>query len=153
MGATTDELPVILPTAEEAKERLALADAERALEATRRKERLEVEKRALIDKLTKPSGVPDEEATKRAAIMIQNVIKNGLNEVQVYRFPNSMCTDQGRAINQQEAGWENTLTGVPKEILEFWRRVLKPRGYRLSAQIVEFSEGLPGDVGLTLKWN
>jgi hypothetical protein len=24
------------------------------------------------------------------------------------RFPNELCTDKGRAINQQEPGWENT---------------------------------------------
>jgi hypothetical protein len=35
------------------------------------------------------------------------------NGVQVRRFPNQLCTDKGRAINQQEPGWDNTLTGVP----------------------------------------
>ena len=58
----------------------------------------------------------------------------------MYRFPNSLCTDKGRAINQQEAGWENTLTGIPKEIFELWRDYLKPRGYRISYQILTTPE-------------
>jgi hypothetical protein len=44
----------------------------------------------------------------------------GLTEVQVCRFPNQLCTDRGRAINQQELGWETTLTGFPKEIYQLW---------------------------------
>jgi hypothetical protein len=148
----TSEKSFSLPTADEAMETLALAEAERATEALRREQATEAQKQALIDRLTKPSGVSDEEAAKRAAVIIQNAIKNGLTEVQVYRFPNSMCTDRGRAINQQEPGWENTLTGIPKEIFEFWKRVLKPRGYKFYAEIIEFPDGLPGDVGLKLKW-
>ena len=38
---------------------------------------------------------------------------NGLTEVEIARFPNALFTDKGRAINQQEAGWEATLTGLP----------------------------------------
>ena len=72
--------------------------------------------------------------------------------MEVYRFPNSLCTDRGRAINQQESGWEATLTGIPKEIYEFWKRRLQPLGYTLRVQIVDFSGGVPGDVGITLKW-
>jgi hypothetical protein len=63
-----------------------------------------------------------------------------------------MCTDRGRAINQQEPGWEQTLTGIPKEIHEFWHRRLRQLGYKLRVQVVDFSGGVPGDVGITLKW-
>ena len=63
-----------------------------------------------------------------------------MTEVEVGRFPNSLFTDQGRAINQQEAGWEKTLTGLPKELFEFWKQFLQPRGYRLKFQIVDWSE-------------
>jgi hypothetical protein len=109
-------------------------------------------KKALSDKLTKPSGVSDEEALRRVAAIIERAVSNGLTEVQVYRFPNAMCTDRGRAINQQETGWEQTLTGLPKEMYEFWERQLRPRGYKLKVQIVDFPDGMPGDVGITLKW-
>ena len=79
-------------------------------------------------------------------------VRNGLSEVQVYRFPNSLCTDKGRAINQQEAGWPDTLTGLPKEIFDFWKKHLQPRGYKLKYQIINFPGGMPGDIGITLKW-
>ena len=70
----------------------------------------------LLEKITKPSGVSDEEALRRVAAIIERAVSNGLTEVQVYRFPNALCTDRGRAINQQESGWETTLTGLPKEM-------------------------------------
>ena len=124
----------------------------KASEAARKHKAAEVEKKALLDKLTKPSGVSEEERLKRAAAIIERAVANGLTEVEVMRFPNALCTDHGRAINQQESGWEKTLTGLPKELYEFWNRQLRPRGYKLRFQIVDFSQGVPGDVGITLKW-
>lgn len=112
----------------------------------------EAEKKALFDKLTKPSGVSDEEALRRVAVIVERAVSNGLTEVQVYRFPNQLCTDRGRAINQQEPGRETTLIGLPKEMYEFWARQLQPRGYKIKFQIVDFPGGVPGDVGITLKW-
>jgi hypothetical protein len=141
-----------LPTAQEVMEKLALAEAEKASAAAKKHADAEAEKKLLLEKLTKPSGVSDDEALRRVANIIERAASNGLTEVQVYRFPNAMCTDRGRAINQQEAGWEKTLTGLPKEMYEFWERQLRPRGYKIKFQIVEFPDGMPGDVGITLKW-
>ena len=152
MVATADNPSKGLPTAQEMMEKLALAEAEKASEEARRHAVAEAEKKELLDKLTKPSGVSDEEALKRVGIIVERAVANGLTEVQVYRFPNSLCTDRGRAINQQEAGWEKTLTGLPKEMYEFWDRQLRPLGYKVKFQIVDFPDGLPGDVGITLKW-
>jgi len=76
----------------------------------------------------------------------------GRNEVQVIRFPNTLCSDHGRAINQQEPGWEQTLTGIPREIYELWVRQFRPRGYKLRVQIIDFPNGMPGDVAMTLGW-
>ena len=112
----------------------------------------EAEKKALLDHLKKPSGVADEEGIKRAVVIIERAVKNGRSEVQVYRFPNALCTDRGRAINQQEKGWEKTLTGVPKEIYELWERHFRDRGYKLRCEIVDFPGGMPGDVAMTLSW-
>ena len=141
-----------LPTAQEVMEKLALAAAEKASEAVRKHAAAEAEKKALIDRLTKPSGLSDDEVLRRTEAIIERAVTNGLTEVQVYRFPNSLCTDHGRAINQQEPGWETTLTGVPKEIYDFWERQLRPLGYKLKVQIIDFPGGMPGDVGITLKW-
>jgi hypothetical protein len=152
MVASAEKLSKALPTAQEMMEKLALAEAEKASEEARKHAAAEAEKKALLDKLTKPSGVSDQEALKRVAVIVDRAVSNGLTEVQVFRFPNALCTDHGRAINQQEPGWEKTLTGLPKEMYDFWDRQLRPLGYKLKVQIVDFPDGMPGDVGITLKW-
>ena len=142
----------VLPTAQQMMEKLALAEAQKAADAERKHAVAEAEKKALLDKLTTPSGVSDEEALKRVQAIVERAVANGLTEVLVHRFPNQLCTDRGRAINQQEAGWETTLTGLPKEMYEFWKRQLQPLGYKIKFQIVDFPGGMPGDVCITLKW-
>jgi len=152
MATTEEKLSKVLPSAKEMMEKLALAEAEKAEATTRRQAEVEAEKKLLFEKITKPSGVSDEEAMERVAVIVQRAVSNGQTEVQVYRFPNQLCTDHGRAINQQEPGWEKTLTGLPKEMYEFWGRRLRPLGYKLKVQIVDWPGGMPGDVGITLKW-
>jgi len=152
MSMSKEKLSKVLPSAKEMMEKLAFAEAEKAEAASRRQAEAEAEKKLLLEKITKPSGVSDEEAMQRLAVIIQRAVSNGQTEVQVYRFPNQLCTDHGRAINQQEAGWEKTLTGLPKEMYEFWNRQLRPLGYKLRFQIIDWPDGLPGDVGITLKW-
>jgi hypothetical protein len=145
-------LSTLVPSAKAVMEIIALAEAEKASEELRRSAQEEAEKKALIERLTKPSGLSDEQVMKKAGAIIERAAKNGLTEVQVYRFPNTLCTDRGRAINQQEPGWETTLTGIPKEIYEFWQRQLRPLGYKMRVQIVDFAGGVPGDIGMSLKW-
>ena len=150
MSTNLDEL---LPTANTVRKEIATAEAEKAAAETRKREDAEAEKKALIDHLSKPSGVSDEEGIKRGASIIRRAVSAGLTEVQVYRFPNQLCTDHGRAINQMEKGWEQTLTGVPKEIYTLWHNHFRPRGYKLKVQIVDFPNGMPGDVGMFLAWD
>jgi hypothetical protein len=102
MVTSADKPSKGLPTAQEMMEKLALAEAEKADEAARRNALAEAEKKALLDKLTKPSGVSDEEALRRVKLFVERAVTNGLTEVQV--------------------------------------------------QIIDFPDGLPGDVGITLKW-
>src|SRR5262249_21543659 len=141
------------PSAKDLMQKIALAEAEEASEAARAHAEADAEKKALLDQLSKPSGISDEEAVRRATAIIERAVRNRLTEVQVYRFPNQMCTDKGRAINQQEPGWEKTLTGVPKEIYELWRKYFRERGYKLRVQIIDFPGGMPGDVAMTLSWS
>src|SRR5436309_6021292 len=149
MPETIDNL---LPTAKEIQKQAALKEAEKADQDARRLVAAEAEKRALIERLSKPSGLTEEEKIQLASTVIQRAVRNGLTEVQVYRFPNTLCTDKGRAINQMEAGWEKTLTGIPKEIFELWTEYLKPRGYRIGYQVIDFPGGVPGDIGVTIAW-
>jgi hypothetical protein len=142
----------ILPTAKDFMKKLAVAEMEESEKQARRDALAAAEKKALLDHLSAPSGLSDEEAVRRAITMVERAVSNGLSEIQVYRFPNQLCTDRGRAINQQEPGWEKTLTGVPKEIYQLWDRHFRERGYRLRVEILNFPNGMPGDVGMTLKW-
>ena len=142
----------LLPSAKEVLKKAAIKEAERASEHARRAEAAEAEKRALIDQISKPSGKSEDEKIKLAATVIQRAVANGLTEVQVYRFPNILCSDRGRAINQQEPGWEKTLTGIPKEIYQLWVDHLQPKGYRIKYQIIDFPGGMPGDIGVSLSW-
>jgi len=59
----------------------------------------------------------------------------------VMRFPNLLCTDKGRAINNSDPSWPETLTGRPRQLRAM-----------ASAMIIEWPGGLPGDVGFFLKW-
>jgi hypothetical protein len=147
--ASFDEL---LPAAADCRRKIAEVEAEKATALLRKENAAEAEKRELLERLSKPSGVSEEERMKRAAAIIKRAVDNGLTEVQVGRFPNTLFTDRGRAINQQEAGWEATLTGLPRELHHFWEKHLKDRGYKVRYEIVDFPGGMPGDIGFTLSW-
>jgi hypothetical protein len=74
------------------------------------------------------------------------------SEVQVYRFPNALCSDRGRRINNSEPDWETTLEGRPKAAYEFWHDHLRPLGFHLRAEVLEYPRGMPGDIGFFLTW-
>jgi len=149
----TNNPDALVPSANEVRQQIALAEAEEAKKQAQAQAAAEAEKKALIDQLSKAPGTSDEEAIRRGLEIIHRAIKNRLTEVEIIRFPNELCTDKGRAINQQEPGWENTLTGVPKEIYQFWDKYFRTRGYKLRVQIVDFPGGLPGDIGMTVSWS
>jgi hypothetical protein len=151
-SAMPEKIDDLIPTAREIQKQAAIKEAEKADEDTRRLAAAEAEKRTLIERLSKPSGLSEDEKVRLASTVIQRAVRNGLTEVQVYRFPHSLCTDNGRAINQQEPGWEKTLTGIAQEIFQLWFDYLKPRGYRIRYQIVDFPGGMPGDIGIVIVW-
>jgi len=149
MSSKIDDL---LPTAKEIQKQAAIKEAEKAEERLRHVAAAESAQRELIEKLSQPSGLSEDEKIKLASTLIQRAVRNGLSEVQVYRFPNILCTDRGRAINQMEPGWEKTLTGIPLEIFRLWSDHLKPRGYRIRYQVIDFPGGTPGDISIVIAW-
>jgi len=141
-----------LLTVKELQAKIAAAEGAKASAALKAQQAEEAEKHALLERLTKPSGLSDDEVMEKASIIINRAVENGLMSVQVFRFPHTIATDNGRAINQGEAGWEQTLTGIPKEIFEFWKRQLQPRGYHIRYETVDYPGGMPGDIGIFLSW-
>jgi hypothetical protein len=45
------------------------------------------------------------------------------------------------------------LTGFAQRAYEFWQKELEPKGYKLHAQVLDFPGGMPGDVGMFLRWS
>jgi hypothetical protein len=48
--------------------------------------------------------------------------------------------------------WPETLRGEAAEIYQRWSATLRPDGFDLSGQVLDFPQGKPGDVGLFLRW-
>jgi hypothetical protein len=142
-----------LLSVKELQAKIAEAEAAKAAAALRHQEAEEAEKKALLDRLSKPSGLNDDEVAERASVIINRAVDNGLMSVQVFRFPHHLCTDNGRAINQAESGWEDTLTGIPKEIYGFWKRRLQPAGYHIRYEVIDYPGGMPGDIAIILSWH
>jgi hypothetical protein len=78
--------------------------------------------------------------------------ERGEKEFLLLRFPSQLCSDAGRSINAGEPNWPTTLRGEAAEIYLGWERDLKRHGFRLSARVLEFPGGMPGDIGLFLSW-
>jgi CBS domain-containing protein len=76
----------------------------------------------------------------------------GLKEFLLLRFPSQVCSDGGRAVNVPDPDWPATLRGEAAEIYSRWSHDLQPQGFHLSARVVEFPDGIPGDIGMFLVW-
>jgi len=76
----------------------------------------------------------------------------GEREMLLLRFPSGLCSDGGRAINSEQAGWPQTLRGEAAEIYLRWEHDLKPQGFPITARVLNFPGGMPGDIGLFLDW-
>lgn len=110
----------------------------------------------LIRSLSQPIVVTPEkiaEVKRRVLGQLRSAALKGDKEVLVMRFPNALCTDKGRALNNLEKGWPSTLVGRPLQAFEFWRDHLQPQGYSLKAMIVDWPQGMPGDIGFFVGWD
>jgi hypothetical protein len=92
----------------------------------------------------------DEIAMVRRLVM--NAVKDGKMEAMVYSFPSDLCTDSGRAINNNDPHWPETLQGKAKEFFDRYQEFGKGQGYRLKAMVINFPGGIPGDIGFFLNW-
>lgn len=76
----------------------------------------------------------------------------GEREFMLLRFPSGLCSDGGRAINSEQPGWPRTLRGEAAEVYLRWEQDLKPQGFPITARVLDFPHGIPGDIGLFLDW-
>ena len=92
------------------------------------------------------------EAIDRINRAVRIAAEKGQHQLLVVSFPSSFCSDGGRRINIADPEWPSTLEGFAKKAYEFFVKELRPLGYKLHAEIISFPGGMPGDVGLVLKW-
>ena len=77
---------------------------------------------------------------------------HGEREIVLLRFPAGLCSDGGRKINNADPAWSETLRGEAAEFHTRWERDLKPAGFGLSARVLNYPRGTPGDIALVLAW-
>ncbi len=92
------------------------------------------------------------ERIRAFTLRVRAAAEAGKNELIIGRFPAEMCTDHGRAINQAEPDGPRRWSGLPRQAYLVWKEKLQPLGYQLKAMIVDWPDGVPGDVGLYLSW-
>jgi CBS domain-containing protein len=76
----------------------------------------------------------------------------GENSFELIRFPCDLCSDGGRKIDVAETDWPTTLRGEAAEFYTRWERDLRPAKFGLSAQLVDYIDGIPSNVALSLTW-
>ena len=126
-------------------------EMEQLKEALKRQQKAE-EERAAFHRMFETREVRLEEANREISARVRRAAEEGKREVMVFRFPSEWCTDKGRAINNFEPHWPDTLTDFAKRAYEYYEKELRPAGYRVRAQILDFPGGIPGDVGIFLSW-
>ncbi|MDF2811784.1 MAG: hypothetical protein K0S56_2815 [Microvirga sp.] len=118
-------------------------------------DRAEKARKDLVKRMSEPLDLTPErlkEILQPLKAKLKAAAERGQTELMVMRFPNSVCTDKGRAINNGDPSWPDSLTGRPRQAYELWRDQLRNGGFKLSAMIIDWPGGLPGDVGFFLKW-
>jgi hypothetical protein len=139
-------------SAADLKRRMAEREAAKAAEQLRHMREHEAKQKAVMEEFHKPPERTPEQVMQLVTTLVNHAAEAGHTEVQVYRFPNSLCRDHGRKINNSESGWEETLEGRPKLGYEFWHEHLRPLGFGLRAEVLEYPGGMPGDIGFFLTW-
>jgi len=139
-------------SAADIKHRMAEREAAKAAEEIRHMKEQEEKQKAVMEEFHKPPEKTAEQLMQVVMQLVTHAAERGQTEVQVYRFPNVLCSDRGRRINNSEPDWEMTLEGRPKAAYEFWHDQLRPLGFHLKAEVLEYPGGMPGDIGLFLTW-
>ena len=127
------------------------ADMDRYLEEKRK---LDEAARAEQEKLHK-HFLADEipaDAMDRVASMVRKAVEAGEGEALLFQFPSTWLPDEGRSITSHAADWHEHLAGLAQRAYVYFERNLKPKGFGLAAKILDWPNGMPGDVGLFLQW-
>ena len=137
-------------TAAALRQAIAEKEAAKVDEAIKKRSEADRELQRFFDEFTKAQVTQKELDAIREKVL--RATERSQFEVQVMRFPSKLCTDRGRAINNGEPDWPETLQGKARNLYHLFEERGRPQGFKLKAQILDFPGGLPGDVGLILSW-
>ena len=151
MAASKSGTPEGGVTADDIRRIMAEKEAEKASEAQRLAQAREKEQKELHDKFFGNPEITDADR-QRFRSTVQRAAERGESEILVMRFPSTFCTDGGRAINNLDPNWTQSLSGRAKAAYDVWERELKERGFKLRAEVLDFPGGIIGDIGLYLSW-
>ena len=93
-----------------------------------------------------------EQALELIVSLIEKAVERGDTEVLIMSFPSSWLADHGRAINNEDKDWPEKLDGFARRAYEYYAKELRPREFEIRAAILDWPDGMPGDVGLFLSW-
>ncbi len=127
----------------------AHVNAEMEKDMARQRKR-EEERKKLYDDFMARDIRPD--AMDRVNAALRNAVTQGHHELMVLQFPSDWCTDGGRAINNDDPHWHETLNGFARRAYEHFIAHMQPLGYKARARIIDYPGGKPGDVGLFVSW-
>ncbi len=126
------------------------AEMAKAQEYLRRAKKQEEEQKNLREAFLERDLHP--EVRDRVNAAIRRAAEQGNHELQVITFPASYCNDGGRRINNAEPDWPDSLEGFAKRAHAFYVKELQPLGYKLRVEILDYPGGMPGNVGMFLRW-
>jgi len=92
------------------------------------------------------------EAHARVNAAVRRAAEQGNRQVLAVTFQATYCNDKGRRINNLEADWPESLEGFAKKAYDYYMAELKPLGFKLHAQVLDYPGGMPGNIGLYLSW-
>ena len=136
MAVTAENLSASAIWADIAAKKQAALD-----EIQAQKEAADIERAKLREAFEKREIQP--EALQRIATLIRRAVEAG---------DIGGCGNAGLRITSHDPEWRAKLSGFPKRAHDFFVKELQPRGFQLKAQIIDWPNGMPGDVGWFLTW-
>src|SRR5262245_11389621 len=126
------------------------ADMAKAQEHMKRAKKEEDEQKSLREAFMERGLHP--EVAERVNAAIKRAAEQGNTQLRVITFPASYCNDGGRRINNNDPDWPSSLEGFAKKAYEYYDKEMRPLGYKLRVEILDFPGGMPGNVGMFLRW-
>jgi len=111
----------------------------------------EEEERKQLHEMFMAKEIPPN-AGERVNAAVRRAAEQGQNEVRVITFAASYCSDGGRRINNNETDWPASLEGYAKKAYDYYDKELRPLGFKLRVEVLDYPGGMPGNIGFSLKW-